>query len=75
MSDEPQKRRWWGWIGWALLAFLLLYPLSVGPMVWLETHDWIPSIVMEVYRPFWYVPADRPPWTLLRRWEAFWRDM
>jgi len=30
MNDEPKKRSW-GWIGWALLAFLVLYPLSAGP--------------------------------------------
>jgi hypothetical protein len=74
MSDEPKKRSG-AWIGWALLAFLVLYPASVGPMAWLEKHDWIPSIVMDVYRPFWYVPLDRHPWDWLSRWETFCRDM
>ncbi len=31
MSDEPKKHSW-GWIGWALFAFLVLYPLSAGPV-------------------------------------------
>ncbi|HEV3298854.1 MAG TPA: hypothetical protein VG055_04410 [Planctomycetaceae bacterium] len=31
MSDEPKKRGSWGWIGWALLAVFVLYPLSMGP--------------------------------------------
>ena len=30
MSDEP-KRRSRAWIGWALIAAILLYPLSMGP--------------------------------------------
>jgi len=32
MSDEPKKQRW-AWIGWALLALLMLYPLSMGPAI------------------------------------------
>jgi len=33
MSDEPKKRRrrWRRRIAWALLAALVLYPLSTGP--------------------------------------------
>ncbi|HEV3298845.1 MAG TPA: hypothetical protein VG055_04365 [Planctomycetaceae bacterium] len=31
MSDEPKKRKW-AWIGWALIAVILLaYVLSIGP--------------------------------------------
>ena len=74
MSDEPKKRSR-AWIWWTLLVvFVLLYPLSVGPMAWLESHDWIPSIVMDVYEPLWHVPIDRHPWDWLSRWEMFWRN-
>jgi hypothetical protein len=31
MSDEPKKRSR-AWIGWALLAVLVVYPLSAGPV-------------------------------------------
>jgi hypothetical protein len=31
MSAEPQKRTW-AWIGWALFAWLVLYPLSFFPL-------------------------------------------
>jgi hypothetical protein len=31
MIDEPNKRSR-AWMGWALLALLVLYPLSVGPV-------------------------------------------
>jgi hypothetical protein len=30
MSDEPKKRSR-RWIGWTVLALLVLYPLSMGP--------------------------------------------
>jgi len=73
-TDRPDgKRRGWASVA-IVLVVLVLYPLSVGPMVWLETHDWIPSVVMEVYRPLWYVPLDRHPWDWLSRWESFWRN-
>ena len=38
MSDEPKKRSR-AWIGWALLAVFVLYPLSVGPVNWLYQHS------------------------------------
>jgi hypothetical protein len=31
MSDEPKRQRSWGWVGWALVALFVLYPLSIGP--------------------------------------------
>jgi hypothetical protein len=31
MSDEPKKRSRAAWIAWALIAALVLYPLSIGP--------------------------------------------
>jgi hypothetical protein len=34
MSDEPKKRSR-GWILWALFALLVLYPLALGPSMWL----------------------------------------
>jgi hypothetical protein len=37
MRDEPKKRSW-GWIGWAVLALFVVYPLSVGPSLWMLSH-------------------------------------
>jgi hypothetical protein len=34
MTDEPKQRRSRAWIGWATIALLVLYPLSVGPAWW-----------------------------------------
>ena len=41
MSDEPKRSRLW--IGWALLAAIVLYILSVGPVWWLAFHYGKPS--------------------------------
>ncbi len=37
MSDEPKKRPRAG-IGWTLFAVLVLYPLSMGPVLWIARH-------------------------------------
>jgi hypothetical protein len=76
MTDEPDgKQPGWAWRLAIVLGVLVLYLLSVGPMVWLEKHDWIPSSVMGVYRPLWHVPPHRHPWDWLIQWEAFWRNL
>jgi hypothetical protein len=56
MSDEPKKRsRSWrslGWIGWTALALLLVYPLSIGPAVWISTAIGVPGDWINTpYRP------------------------
>ena len=38
MSDEPKKRSR-AWVWWALVALVVLYPLSVGPVNWLYQHS------------------------------------
>jgi hypothetical protein len=75
MSDSRDRKRH-GHFGWIILipVMLALYILSVGPMAWLEQHDWIPSIVMDVYAPLWHVPRDRHPWDWSIRWEMWWRN-
>jgi hypothetical protein len=34
MSDEPKKQSR-AWIAWTLIALFVLYPLSIGPTLWL----------------------------------------
>jgi hypothetical protein len=56
MSDEPKKRRSWPRIGWALVALLLAYPLSIGPVVWFHAALGLPHnrFYPGLYRPvFW----------------------
>jgi hypothetical protein len=38
MSDAPKKRSR-AWIGWALVAVFVLYPLSIGPAYWWASRD------------------------------------
>jgi hypothetical protein len=75
MSDKlGLKSRGRFWSAVLIPVAVALYLLSVGPMAWLEKHDWIPSIVMDLYAPLWHVPLDRHPWDWLSRWETSWRD-
>jgi hypothetical protein len=58
MSDEPKKRRraWIGWASFALLALLVLYPLSLGPALWLTNDDFSQwQIIGPVYRPLYWL--------------------
>jgi hypothetical protein len=58
MNDEAEKRRSWGRIGWAMLAFLVLYPLSAGPALWACAHfdsGWVPQTYGVVYTPLNWV--------------------
>jgi hypothetical protein len=51
MSDEPKK---WSraWVWWALMALLLAYPLSIGPVAGLSDTDFFnESLLMTVYWP------------------------
>jgi hypothetical protein len=48
MSGEPNKRSR-GWIGWALLAVLVLYPLSVGPAFWFAYHSRDPDVSFHAF--------------------------
>jgi hypothetical protein len=38
MSDEPKKHTRSLMFCWAFLALLLLYPLSLGPAIWIFMH-------------------------------------
>jgi hypothetical protein len=49
MSDEPKKRSR-AWIGWALLAAMVLYPLSLGPVCWLAPQS-SDETINKVYAP------------------------
>jgi hypothetical protein len=49
MSDEPKKRAR-AWIWWTLIAVLVLYPLSMGPVCWFAP-DGSEATVEDVYAP------------------------
>ncbi len=75
MSDRPSGK-WWRRVGRValILGAIVFYVLSAGPMAWLESHDWIPSPVMDVYAPLWYLPVKHHPWDWAFRWEMWWRN-
>jgi hypothetical protein len=56
MSDEPKKRSR-KWIAWAVIAVLVLYPLSVGPATVLFLRSGPDSAVATVYS-WLYWPLD-----------------
>jgi len=64
MSDEPKRRsRKWGWIGWALFALLIVYPLSFGPAFWLcakTKSPWALLLLGVAYTPLIEV-CERSP--------------
>jgi hypothetical protein len=62
MSDESKKRSRW-WIGWALFAVFVLYPVSVGPAFWLLNKipvagDSLTDFVGSIYWPL-FQAADK----------------
>jgi hypothetical protein len=42
MSDEPKKRARIVWTALALLAVVVLYPLSAGPVLWISLRTGLP---------------------------------
>jgi len=51
------------WITAALVAVLVGYPLSFGPVIWLGQREWIPEAVAEglswIYMPLaWLIDVD-----------------
>ena len=52
------------WAKWTLagLAVLAAYPLSLGPVVWLAIHGWMPKWLFGVpfYQPIHWIRANGP---------------
>ena len=57
MDDDKPKQRSGCALGFTVLVAVLpvLYVLSVGPVVWLSVHDWVPENVLGVL----YWPLDQ----------------
>ena len=54
MSEERKKPGWAFWVTVVLLS-LVLYVASVGPMEWLDAHDYLP-IPIKTACQFFYWP-------------------
>ena len=58
MSDERKKRSW-GWIGSAVLAVAILYPVSWGPAVLLASRlERYNEVVHAIYAPIDWARAN-----------------
>lgn len=51
MEQQQRHSRSWIWTAAVFLLFLVLYPLSVGPYVCLDSRGILPEWVRSAYRP------------------------
>jgi hypothetical protein len=52
--SEPAKHKVRAWIGQAVVALVVLYPLSIGPAAWMTARlDWSWARFDDVYAPLW----------------------
>ncbi|MBL4886186.1 MAG: hypothetical protein JKY95_16845 [Planctomycetaceae bacterium] len=52
---EKSEHKGYGWII-ALVVLLLLYPLSLGPLAWLQMNGYLPESVVVVLGATIYAP-------------------
>ncbi|HET6326591.1 MAG TPA: hypothetical protein VFG04_18085 [Planctomycetaceae bacterium] len=70
MSDEPPKRTR-AWIGWMVGLLLLLYPMSMGPVIRFAKRTDVP---MAVYEPFFRLCDACGPLDVMKdRYLLLWR--
>ena len=76
MSEE-RKPHFWPWITVALVAVLVLYPLSIGPATWLTNRgllpEWAVDPVESFYAPvYWLFQQSEWSYRLLAWYLDFW---
>ena len=77
MSGERNKRVWPWIVAWSM-GLLVLYPLSVGPAIWLvvtfEGPPWIGDAFRWLYSPLEFVVGAAPAQfqTLFREYVDLW---
>jgi hypothetical protein len=57
MSDErTESRKRGGWLWWILMAIALViaYPLSLGPVAWLDDRGYLSEPMLQVLTTFYY---------------------
>lgn len=79
-TENPKSQgRSFGFFALLLLICLLLWPLSLGPVVWLYDHDYMSDqtaqLVGILYQPLsWITQAYPPLENLLIRYLELWRS-
>jgi uncharacterized membrane protein YhaH (DUF805 family) len=73
MSDEPGRRpRTWFW--WVILALLILYAPSMGPVGWISNRNESWTIFDAVYAPLiWLCESSEPIAGGINWYLDFWR--
>jgi len=80
MSDERKNTSIALWAIVALVAVLLAYPLSFGPLFWLGRHEMLPESVgeplMVVYQPIvWlWIEGPNPISEVINSYLSLWVD-
>ncbi len=76
MSEDPDNRKRPGAGFWAtiILAALVAYPLSIGPVAWLDmkldSPKWLETIGTVVYAPLFY-SVDHGPTRVTEFYESY----
>jgi hypothetical protein len=63
-SDETKPRRRWQWhLAVSLFLLFVVYPLSVGPLVWLVKRGYLSeqSVIFYAYVPLGWLEDQWPP--------------
>jgi hypothetical protein len=64
MSEDRKQPGAVFWCIVAVVAIAILYPFSIGPVVWLEDHDCLPEIlespISVVYWPLSWIDDEGP---------------
>lgn len=81
MNRESDNRHIGLWIAVFALAAILAYPLSIGPVLWVEMNldvpDWLTSGFEMLYMPLEFVIGNGPDWLselfewYLELWDVF----
>ncbi|WP_166824351.1 hypothetical protein [Thalassoroseus pseudoceratinae] len=78
-EHTPRKRLSFGFIGFLALMFVLLWPLSLGPVAWLYDHGYLSDetarMIGVLYQPLsWVFEASPLLEDAMMRYLAFWRQ-
>ena len=62
-DESKPRRRWPTYLAVGLVLLMVVYPLSVGPLVWLTDRDYLSddSVILYAYIPLgWLMDHWRP---------------
>ena len=71
-DESKPRRRWPTYLLVVLVLLLVVYPLSIGPLVWLVRHDYLSkqSSIFYAYMPLGWLEDQWPPFERALNWYA-----